>query len=290
MTITKTFRALPGYFITFPNENAKPVDSSKINHLELNECKSWKQLYDSIPKDTPTHEYKILIVARHGQGYHNAAIDRYGEDKWDEYWSMLEGDEHGEWVDSKLTPLGKKQVFNTGSNVILPIIQDLGFLPHIYFSSPMRRCLETFIESWTPVFCRFLPPETEVSPFILENLRETLGEHTCDKRVDHSIAVEEYQNYKMKSNNVITWKYSENYPEVDQLWSADWREPQSEMDARVNNGLIEVFEKLSPEEKLVSITCHSGVIGSILRNLKHPEIQNLDTGKIVAVVVEVAKH
>lgn len=290
MTITKTFRALPGYFIAFPNENAKPVDSNKINHLELIGCKSWKQLYDSIPKDTPTHEYKILIVARHGQGYHNAAIDRYGEDKWDEYWSMLEGDEHGEWVDSKLTPLGKKQAFNTGSKVILPIIQDLGFLPHIYFSSPMRRCLETFIESWTPVFCKFLPPETAVSPFILENLRETLGEHTCDKRVDHSIAVEEYQNYKMASNNVITWKYSENYPEIDQLWSADWREPQSEMDARVNNGLIEVFEKLTPEEKLVSITCHSGVIGSILRNLKHPEIQNLDTGKIVAVVIEVVKH
>ena len=290
MTITKTFRALPGYFVAFPKKNSKPVDSSKLNHLELLGHKSWKQLYDSIPKDTPTHEYKLLIVARHGQGYHNAALDRYGEDKWDEYWSLLEGDEYGEWVDSKLTPLGKKQVSNTGLNVLLPIIQDLGFLPHIYFSSPMRRCLETFIESWTPVFRELQPPETHVSPFILENLRETLGEHTCDKRVDHSIAVEEYQNYKMKTGNVINWKYSKDYPEVDQLWRADWREPQLEMDTRVNNGLVEVFEKLTSEEKFVSITCHSGVIGSILRNLKHPEIQNLDTGKIVAVVVEVAKH
>lgn len=290
MTITKTFRALPGYFLAFPEEGSKSVDSNKINHLELVNHRSWKQLYDSIPKDTPTHEYKLLILARHGQGYHNAAIERYGEDKWDEYWSLLEGDEYGDWVDSKLTPVGKKQVYDTGSNVILPIVQDLGFLPHVYFSSPMRRCLETFIESWTPVFCKFLPSEAQVFPIILENLRETLGEHTCDKRVDHSIALQEYQNYKMKSGNVIHWIYPENYPEVDQLWRADWREPQTDMDTRVNNGLIEIFETLAPQEKFVSITCHSGVIGSILRDLKHPAIENLDTGKIVAVVVEVVKH
>ncbi|CAL9728416.1 probable phosphoglycerate mutase Pmu1p [Monosporozyma unispora] len=290
MTVTKTYRALPGYFAAFPNEDAEAVDSSKINHLKLINHKSWKELYDSIPQDTATHEYKLLVVARHGQGYHNAAIERYGENKWDEYWSLLNGDEYGDWVDSKLTPVGKDQVRGTGDTVLLPMIQSLGFLPHVFFSSPMRRCLETFIESWTQVFQEYEPLQGGVSPIILENIRETLGEHTCDKRVDHSIAVEEYQEHKMETGHTIQWKYSEDYPESDQLWRADWREPESEMDDRVNEGLLEIFENVSKDERFISITCHSGVIGSILRDLNHPAIENLATGKVVCTVVEVEKH
>lgn len=60
---------------------------------------------------------------------------------------MLESDKYGDWTGSKLTPIGKKQVYDTCSNVILLIVQDLGFLLHVYFCSPMRRCLETFIET-----------------------------------------------------------------------------------------------------------------------------------------------
>lgn len=290
MTVTKTYRALPGYFAAFPTAESNGTDSTKINHLKLINHASWKELYDSMPKDTATHEYKLLVVARHGQGYHNAAIDRYGEPKWDEYWSLLDGDEFGDWVDSKLTPVGKKQVGETGALVLLPIIEGLGFLPHVFFSSPMRRCLETFIESWTPVFEKYEPSHGEVSPIILENIRETLGEHTCDKRVDHSVAVDGYQNYKMDTGHTIRWKYSEDYPESDQLWRADWREPESEMDDRVNEGLLEIFEQVSSDEKFISITCHSGVIGSILRDLNHPPIDNLATGKLVVAVVEVEKH
>lgn len=301
MTVTKTYRALPGYFAAFPTKGAGPIDSTKHNHLELINHDTWKQLYDSIPKDTETHEYKLLVVARHGQGYHNAAIIRYGEPKWDEYWSLLDGDDYGEWVDSKLTPLGKQQVTETGSHMLLPIVDDLGFLPDVFFSSPMRRCLETFIESWTPVFQELDSGKIKgsksvdtlngsIKPIVLENIRETLGEHTCDKRVDHSVALEEYQDYKMKSGNHIHWQYASDYPETDQMWRADWREPEQDMDDRVNVGLIEIFEQVSSDEKFISITCHSGVIGSILRDLKHPAIQKLDTGKIVCAVVEVEKH
>lgn len=118
-------------------------------------------------------------------------------EKWDAYWSLLSGDEHGEWLDSKLTPLGKDQVRRTGSNVLLPMAKQLGMLPHVFFSSPMRRCLETFIESWTPVLAETqeLPAGTKISTRIIEGLRETLGSHTCDKRVAHSMAVDEYQDF-----------------------------------------------------------------------------------------------
>lgn len=116
-----SLRAVPGYFAAYPSEGFQGLDSTKYDHLELINHKNWKELYHAIPRNTKNRHYKLLILARHGQGYHNAAILRYGMEKWDAYWSLLSGDEHGEWLDSKLTPLGKDQVRRTGSNVLLPM-------------------------------------------------------------------------------------------------------------------------------------------------------------------------
>ncbi|EDZ71012.1 YKL128Cp-like protein [Saccharomyces cerevisiae AWRI1631] len=167
--------------------------------------------------------------------------------------------------------------------------KQLGMLPHVFFSSPMRRCLETFIESWTPVLAETqeLPAGTKISTRIIEGLRETLGSHTCDKRVAHSMAVDEYQDFSTESGHTVHWQYVPDYPEDDELWLPDHRETCAEMDKRTLNGLFELFNQLSSEEKFISLTCHSGVIQSVLRNLQHPPIYNLDTGKVVAVVVEV---
>lgn len=282
-------RAVPGYFAAYPNEGFQGLDSTKYDHLQLINHKDWEELYYAMPRNTKTHHYKLLILARHGQGYHNAAILRYGMEKWDAYWSLLSGDEHGEWLDSKLTPLGKDQVRRTGSNVLLPVTKQLGMLPHVFFSSPMRRCLETFIESWTPVLAEMqkAPTGTKISTRIIEGLRETLGSHTCDKRVPHSMTVGEYQDFRTESGHTVHWQYVPDYPEEDELWLADHRETCAELDKRTQDGLSELFNQLSSEEKFISLTCHSGVIQSVLRNLQHPPVYNLDTGKVVAVVVEV---
>ncbi|EJS42951.1 pmu1p [Saccharomyces arboricola H-6] len=284
-----SFKAVSGYFAAYPNKGFQGLDSSQYDHLQLISHKDWKELYDDIPKDTQNCHYKLLILARHGQGYHNAAILRYGMKEWDAYWSLLPGDEHGEWLDSRLTPLGKNEVRRTGSNVLLPITKQLGILPDVFFSSPMRRCLETFIESWTPVLTEVQNASTrdEISPRIIESLRETLGSHTCDKRVAHSMATDEYQGFCMESGHTVHWEYVPDYPEEDELWLADHRETCAELDIRTKDGLFKLFSQLSKEEKFISLTCHSGVIQSVLRNLKHPPIFNLETGKVVGVVVEV---
>lgn len=284
-----TFTALPGYFRAFENSDSRGVDSSIIDHLELVSHDSWADLYAQLPEDTDTENYKLVILARHGQGYHNAAILRYGQEAWDSYWSFLDGDEHGNWLDSKLTDLGQRQVQATGSGVLSPIVKDLQLLPHVFFSSPMRRCLETFVGSWQDIFAGNEQHLTgkEVSVRVLENIRETLGEHACDKRVPHSVAVKEYQNFKTGAGHTIAWSYESDYPEEDRLWRKDHRETISELDARLHTGLSQIFSQLSSDQKFISITCHSGVIGSILRNLKHPPVQNLNTGKIVCAVVKV---
>lgn len=290
MTVGITYRALPGFFQGYPKVNSKDIDATKTNHLSFVNHSNWKQVYDSLPKDTDNKQYKLMLVARHGQGYHNAAIVRYGEPKWDAYWSLLNGDEYGQWNDSKLTPLGKKQVITTGEEILLPIINQIGILPHKFFCSPMRRCLETFIESWTPVFKANRNLMTDVIyNNVFENVRETLGEHTCDKRVNHSVTVNEYQDYKLSTGQEIRWLYQPDYPEEDQLWRADYRELDSEMDERINNGLLQIFESLEDEDKLLSLTCHAGVINSVLRNMEHPAIKNLATGQMVPIIVEIEK-
>lgn len=285
------FTALPGYFQAFENKDSKGIDSTVTDQLALVNHRSWKELYDSIPQDTDTYHYKLVVLARHGQGYHNAAVLRYGQEAWDSYWSLLDGDEYGEWLDAKLTPLGKKQVQDTGDKVLLPIVQELNMLPHVFFSSPMRRCLETFIGSWNTVFTENRHHVTgDTIPIrIIENIRESLGEHTCDERVPHSVSLEEYQDHKTNSGHVIHWNYEPHYPEKDQLWFADKRETEDEMDHRLHKGLSQLFKQLNSEEKFISVTCHSGVIQSVLRNLKHPPVKNLDTGKIVCAVVKVNK-
>jgi len=284
------FVALPGYFSSFEKENSPALDSTLVDHNVLVNYKDWKSLYDAIPEDTEDTQYKLLLLARHGQGYHNYSMEKYGLKLWDDYWSLLEGDEGGSWLDSRLTDLGKQQVSETGRTVLVPIVDQLGFLPHIFFNSPMRRCLETFAYSWNHVFTKH--PELMfdskiVTNNVIENLRENLGSHTCDKRVNHSEAVGEYQNFKTTSGNTVSWKYEENYSEPGALWEADHRETPDEMDIRTRKGLEQLFAQAGSQDKFLSLTCHEGVINSVLRNLEHPGVQKLQTGKTVAVVVKV---
>ncbi|CCD26223.1 phosphoglycerate mutase family protein NDAI_0H00490 [Naumovozyma dairenensis CBS 421] len=295
------FKSLPKYFHAFPRYGSPPIDSQMDDPLKLNNVfnNNWKQLYESIPKEDEFYSYKLLIIGRHGQGYHNAATIRYGWNEWDKYWSMLQGDEFSNWVDSKLTPLGERQVQIIGETVLLPMIKQLGFLPHVFFSSPLRRCLETFIGSWGVVFGSYMGNDTNndgstrkhVNVEILENLRETLGKYTCNERVDRSVLLKEYQNFEMGNNNSsLCLKLDNDYPEVDRLWVTYPRESRSELDERIHKVLIELFSKITDEQRLISITCHAHVINSILRNLNHPPILNLETGKIVCTVVQVKKR
>ncbi|SCV16800.1 related to Probable phosphomutase PMU1 [Nakaseomyces glabratus] len=234
------FRALPGYFKGY---SARDTPETRHNATELDflafddQFTTWKQLYQAIPKDTDTHSYKLLVLARHGEGYHNAAEARYGEKAWNEYWSKLEGD-----------------------------------------------------QEWEPVFSTHRPSNATVNVKVIEYLRETLGVHTCDERVSHSQALSEYQDHRYNNSDVtVHFDYPGNYSEKDQLWYPDHRETKAEMDRRTRIGLREMFSSVNTTDKVISLTCHSGVIASVLRNIKHPAIDHLQTGKLVYAVVELSK-
>lgn len=47
--------------------------------------------------------YKVVYLARHGEGYHNTAERKYGSEQWNCRWAMLNGDGVMTWVrDSKM--------------------------------------------------------------------------------------------------------------------------------------------------------------------------------------------
>lgn len=192
----------------------------------------------------------ILIVQRHGQGYHNAAELRYGP-LWDSYWSFQEGDEHGSWEDALLTPLGEQQARDQAQLAHALVLQ-YG-RPRAFFCSPMRRCLQTLARTWGPVD----------RVVVIEELRERLGVHACDRRVPHSQVQQELLHHDP------AFHYGDAYPEEDQLWQPDHRETEHEMDLRLRGPLRRILSTGS--DGVVSITCHSGVIRSLQRIMGVPE-------------------
>lgn len=113
--------------------------------------------------------YKLILIARHGQGYHNVAESLYGTAAWNcpsltpslpspkpdgrvaGYWSELNTDGNITWgPDSRLTPLGISQAQNV--NKALKREREEGFeMPGSYYSSPLSRSASTFSISWDGV-------------------------------------------------------------------------------------------------------------------------------------------
>ncbi|KAG8744557.1 hypothetical protein FRC12_014773, partial [Ceratobasidium sp. 428] len=102
-----------------------------------------KRLQDSA---LPSTRYVVCWLARHGQGWHNVAVDKYGPEEWEETYSKQNGDKEITWgPDAKLTPLGEAQA--KGVNEVwkteLARPDDPVPIPTKLFSSPMSRALAT---------------------------------------------------------------------------------------------------------------------------------------------------
>ena len=287
------FTAMPGYFkgYTVQDTPDSKINATAIDFLQFDDrFSNWQQLYQSIPNDTETHSYKLVILARHGQGYHNVAYDKYGEKAWYDYWSRLNGDQDGNWFDAELTPLGKKQALETGNTYLTNMTDGLQRLPDKFFVSPLRRCLDTCIREWEPIFAKHKPANSTVHVKVIEYLRETLGIDTSNERVVHSQALAEYQNHRYNTSDVtVHFDYPEDYSERDQLWQPNHLETNDEIDRRTKIGLREMFSSVNTTDKVISLTAHHDVIESILRNIKHPTIDDLETGKLVYTVIDVSK-
>ncbi|TVY22354.1 putative phosphoglycerate mutase [Lachnellula hyalina] len=142
--------------------------------------------------------------------------------------------------------------------------------PESYYTSPLLRCLATANVTFSGLD---LTKDRQFVPIIKELFREELGVHTCDRRSSKSIIRENYPN----------WPFEAGFKEDDPLWDAEHRETNEAMDMRLMQALEDVFS--NDKNTYISISSHSGAIGSILRVLGHRNF-SLGTGQVIPVLVK----
>ncbi|KAF2119226.1 histidine phosphatase superfamily [Lophiotrema nucula] len=217
-------------------------------------------------------QYKVLFLGRHGQGWHNVAETKYGTEAWDCYWSLLEGADGITWSDANLTAIGQGQAKDVHELWKTQLSRGIPS-PETYYTSPLTRTIETADLSFKGLE---LPEDRPYEPIGKELLREALGVHTCDRRSTASHIRKVFPHVELEPG----------FSEPDPLWEADYREPRSARKYRLEQLLDDVFEH--DRGVFLSLTSHSGAIGSILEAIEHRAFA-LQTGGVIPVLAKAEK-
>ncbi|KAJ5290284.1 uncharacterized protein N7443_010537 [Penicillium atrosanguineum] len=217
-------------------------------------------------------QYKVLFLGRHGEGVHNVAERRYGTQAWDDYWSLLDGDEYGSWVDARLTEVGISQAKTAHDAWAKQIKQNIPS-PQSYYVSPLNRCCQTAQVTFEGLD---MPLTSPFRPVIKELLRETMGVHTCDSRSKASAIAAEFPEYQ----------FEPGFSEDDLLYDTKTRESDEDRNRRLQTLLNDIFG--NDKNIFLSLTAHSGAITSILEVVGHRKFP-LQTGAVIPVLVRAEK-
>lgn len=124
----------------------------------------------------------------------------------------------------------------------------------------------------------------EVKPTVKELLREGISIHTCDNRRNRTYIHDLFPD----------WRIEDGFAETDELWNGITRETSDAEAVRSKKVLDEIFTELneietsvcelSNDNLFVSVTSHSGQIGSLLSVLGHRSF-SLSTGAVIPVLV-----
>ncbi|GAA5957460.1 hypothetical protein JCM3765_001150 [Sporobolomyces pararoseus] len=229
---------------------------------------------DRLNEESDKHTaYKVFFVARHGQGWHNVAESKYGSEEWNKHWSMEYGDGNMTWgPDPELTPLGRQQARNINLAWKKQIQAGVP-LPSKLYASPLSRAASTLEITWKDL----LIENGDVTPLIVEHLREVIGVHTCDQRSRKSKIAKRFPSFDFEAP----------FSEHDQLWSPDFQESNQQQALRMQQLLNRIFA-VDPSQ-YISITAHGGVISSFLRVVNHPKA-SVPPGGMIPVVIKAVDY
>lgn len=272
------FEVVPGLF----QQSEPATDELKFDYIkeDFGVVGTWKLLIEkveSLNKQAARNvDYKVLFLARHGQGWHNFAIIKYGQEAWDNHWSHLNGDGEITWgPDPLLTPLGNQQA-KDNSQAWSKQLANGAPRPTAFYSSPFTRSCETLVGTWKDVH--------QYHALIKEDVRETIGVHTCDKRSPKSVIKKRFKH--------LGFSFEPGFAEEDVYFQDDYREKVYEQSLRMNNFLNYLFEQdLDSEHKhaYVSVTSHSGTIRSFIMALDHRKFA-IGTGGMIPIVVKATRR
>ena len=176
------------------------------------------------------------------------------------------------WADAHLTPNGVKQAVEVNTFWAEEISQQKIPVPQKYYTSPLSRCLATAQLSFQGLD---LPKKYPFIPEVKELFREGISGHTCDRRSNKTYIHENYPAYT----------FEKGFTENDPLWEALHGETNVDENIRSKRVLDQVYAELTKEIEYVSVTSHSGEIGSLLQVLGHRSF-SLSTGAVIPVLVK----
>ncbi|KAH6620510.1 histidine phosphatase superfamily [Boeremia exigua] len=248
---------------TYPSDPKTPDSKYATQWQRLNKYIKY------LNKEKKTR-YSLLFLGRHGEGFHNAAESFFGTPAWNCYWSELDGNGTVTWADAKLTQSGIKQAQDVNAFWQHLINDEKITPPDSYYTSPLYRCLDTAKITFTDLA---LPKKSPFVPVVKEFLREGISAHTCDRRSSKSYI---HQNFP-------SFEFEQGFAEHDPYWKELTAEPSAAQDIRSKAVLDDIFS--SDDATYISITAHSGAIGSLLRVLGH-RVFRLATGAAIPVLVK----
>lgn len=282
-----TFEVVPGFF-----KQADPeLDDLKFNYVfdQLGRLKPWAEiesLLQALNEQAPPNvAYKLIFCARHGQGYHNHIVDKYGHAAWDAKWFQLTTDGEVEYApDPMLTATGLEQAGENHAVWQQELEAHGAPVPAEFYVSPLQRLCWTLAETW-----KGLLPEDR-HPLVVERLRETIGRNLCDKRSLRLTILERFGG--------LGFEVEPGFAEEDPLFGPD-RESAEAQAVRVNRWCQDLFEGMCQDGQVVkstaaatlviSTTTHAGTIRSFIVVFGHRRF-TISTGGMIPIVVKATRQ
>lgn len=284
-----TFEVVKGFF---------KQDDEETNDLEFNYVlsdfgikKPWKQIIADIHSLNESAEdnvlYKLVFFARHGQGYHNVILERYGLDAWyADGWDTKTHDGDIEYApDPMLTDLGITQAKENNKAWKEQIAKGAP-IPDKFYVSPLQRSSRTLVYTWDGI------KEADKHPLVIEHLRETSGITFCDQRSTKTVIKQRFDQHG--------FEFEEGFTEEDDFFDPVRREVFFEHGIRSNGFLQRLFEadydkekaavdkSLTKKSTFISTTSHAGAIRSFIMVLNHRDF-TIPTGGMIPIVIKATR-
>lgn len=279
------FEVIKGFF-----KQAEPeTDDLKFNYAteDMGRLKPWSTIIEELNQlnaNANSNEcYKLLFLARHGQGYHNVVINKYSYEEWYRKWYKETHDGEVQFApDPMLTDLGINQAKENNALWADQVAKGAP-IPAKFFVSPLQRSSHTLVHTWSG-----LKPET-ARPVVTEAIRETCGLNLCDKRSSKTVIHERFGKHG--------FVFEEGFTEEDEFFDHDNREPLHQHALRTNQFLQNLFDQdfdktrnqvdraKAHSNTFISTTSHAGTIRTFIMVLGHRHF-TISTGGMIPVVVK----